>query len=54
MGGVLVNHTVRSTLDNDIHDIIAGALVRMPQMQSEHGLKYKSIRGLYPDIDMIV
>ena len=29
---------------------IAGALVHMPQMQSEHGLKCKSI----PDIDMIV
>ena len=29
---------------------IAGALVHMPQMQSEHGLKCKSI----PDIDMIL
>ena len=29
---------------------ITGAIVRMPQVQSEHGLKYKSI----PDIDMIV
>ena len=25
---------------------IAGVLVGMPQMQSEHGLKYKSIHGL--------
>ena len=41
--------TVGSTLDNDVHDSrYASANAMVPQ--SEHGLKYMSIHGLYIDV----